>query len=520
MNALLTLLLAAPLASQQFVTLDSKSALVQVKVMIQVGSAQDPKGKEGTAQLVGQLLTQGGFGDAKSPVTKERLAELTRPWGSGAYPNVGVFKEGTIISGEVPREFFGRYVDEVLAPMLTRPLFEAKELERMRAEDLQGVTSGLRLERIEELGLVGLDALVHDGEPYGRPDAGTESGLKAVTREDVAGFYKAYFGLPNVIVGLSSTDPALAAKLRDALAPLGKSAQLRTALPKKAPAGRRMTVVAVPNAISSGIHAGHKIAVTRTHPDFWPLYVGNIWFGTHRDGFGRLYQVFREQRGYNYGDYSYIEHFEGRTHTLFPPFNTPRRQQYFSIWIRPVGHPYVPHLLRALTWEMEELVRRGLTEQQCAEAKNKARVLYLSLAETSERLLAARVDDAFYGQRPGYLQSYLDSVEKVTCPQVNAALRNHLRPGDLQYLVVTNADEAPKIAAAAASVETAWGKQPQEYQIDVKEEAGQKTYSVPEAKLDLLRRDAVWAHHPLGLTKESVRVVPVAKMFVDAGMPR
>lgn len=520
MNILLTLALAVPLWSQQVVTLDSKSPLVQVKIMIQAGSAQDPKGKEGTAQLTGQLLTQGGFGDPKAPVTKERLAELTRPWGSGAYPSVGVFKESTIISAEVPREVFDRYVESVLAPMLTRPLFASQELDRMRAEDLQGVTSGLRLERIEELGLVGLDALIFDGEPYGRPDAGTESGLKAVARGDVAGFYKRFYGLPNVIVGLSSTDPALAAKLKLALAPLGASAERAALPPKKAAAGRRLTVVAMPNAISSGIHAGHKIGVTRTHPDFWPLYVGNIWFGTHRDGFSHLYQVFREQRGYNYGDYSYIEHFEGRSHVLFPPFNTPRRQQYFSIWIRPVGHQYVPHLLKALTWEMEDLVRRGLTEQQCAEAKNKARVLYLSLAETSERLLAARVDDAFYGQKPGYLASYLESVEKVTCAQVNAALRTHLHPGDLQYLVVTSAEEAPKIAAAAAEGEVAWGKQPGEYQIDVKEEAGQKTYVVPEAKLDLLRRDAVWAHHPLGLTKDSVRVVPVAKMFEKAGMPK
>src|SRR5205814_1215531 len=104
--------------------------------------------------------------------------------------------------------------------------------------------------------------------------------------------------------------------------------------------------------------------------------------GTHRDEFSHLFEVIRAERGYNYGDYSYIEHFEGRPENLFPPFDTPRRFQYFSLWARPVAHKYVPHVLRALTWELERFVDVGLDDAQCALAKNKAKILYLSLAET------------------------------------------------------------------------------------------------------------------------------------------
>lgn len=32
----------------------------------------------------------------------------------------------------------------------------------------------------------------------------------------------------------------------------------------------------------------------------WPLYVANVYLGTHRDSFGQLYQKIREERGYNY----------------------------------------------------------------------------------------------------------------------------------------------------------------------------------------------------------------------------
>ncbi|MFX4543531.1 hypothetical protein ABTA76_19980, partial [Acinetobacter baumannii] len=81
-----------------------RSPLVSVKVMVLAGSANDPAGLEGLANLAGGLLIEGGFGPEDSPVTKDRLAEITRPWGTGAYPVVAVGKESTTFSMLVPRE--------------------------------------------------------------------------------------------------------------------------------------------------------------------------------------------------------------------------------------------------------------------------------------------------------------------------------------------------------------------------------------------------------------------------------
>ncbi|MEE9236014.1 MAG: hypothetical protein V3U28_11305, partial [Candidatus Acidoferrales bacterium] len=216
---------------------------------------------------------------------------------------------------------------------------------------------------------------------------------------------------------------------------------------------------------------------------------------------------------------SYIEHFEGRPFNLFPPTNSPRRYQYFSIWIRPVQHDYVHHLLRALTWELENFVRTGLSEEQCALAKNKARVLYLSLAETPGRLLGYRLDDAFYGMEPGYLGGYLENIDAVSCAQVNAAIKNYLQAENLRYVIITHKDEAPKLAAAIAAGDAAWGKSPLDYRIDVVEEGGKKIYQVPADKLDLLRRDAAWAHHWLDIPRDRIRIVPAETLFRTAALP-
>ncbi|MGH9803908.1 MAG: M16 family metallopeptidase [Candidatus Acidiferrales bacterium] len=528
-RAALLILLAAVLAppataaeGPRVVTLDSPAPLLEIKVMVKAGSAADPQGLEGLAQLTGRLLIEGGFGDPKNPVTKDRLAEITRPWGGGAYPSVRVSKEVTTFSFTAPKEALDTYLSQVMTPLFARPHFAAAELDRVRGEVLQQLRS-MRLEQIELVGLIALDALVHNGSSYAHPDIGTEKGLEQVTREAVERFYATHYKLENIVVGVTSADAAVVEKLRAALSGAGQSQAAafsrRAAAAPAAAKGRSLTLLALPNAISSGIHAGFPLAVTRADADYWPLYIANIWFGTHRDGFGNLYTRIREQRGYNYGDYSYIEHFEARPFVLFPPTNTPRRYQYFSIWIRPVAHEYVPHLTKALTWELENFVRTGLSEEQCEQAKIKARVLYLSLAETAERLIGYRLDDDFYGMKPGYLDGYLDRVNAVSCAQVNAAIRRHLQAENIEYLIVTNAAEAPKLAEQIASGGAAWGKAPAEYQIDVKEVEGGKLYEVPEAKLDLLRRDAAWAYFWLDIPQDKIKIVPVEKIFVTAGLP-
>jgi zinc protease len=505
------------------VTLDSPAPLVEIKVMVKAGSAADPQGLEGLAQLTGRLLIEGGFGDPKKPVTKDRLAEITRPWGGGAYPSVRVSKEVTTFSFTVPKEVLDAYLAQVLAPLFAQPLFAAAEVDRVRGEVLQQLRS-MRLEQIELVGLVALDTLIHHGTSYAHPDIGTEKGLEQITREAVERFYATYYKPENIVIGLTSADPAVVEKLRGALTNAGESKA--AAFSRRAPAapspakGRSVSLLALPNAISSGIHAGFPLAVTRADADYWPLYIANIWFGAHRDSFGNLYTRIREHRGYNYGDYSYIEHFESRPFLLFPPTNTPRRYAYFSIWIRPVAHEHVAHLTKALTWELENFIRTGLSEEQCAQAKNKARVLYLSLAETADRWIGYRLDDDFYGMHPGYLDAYLERVNAVTCAQVNAAIKKHLQAENVEYLIVTNAAEAPKLAEQLSLGAVAWGKAPAEYQIDVKEsESGGKLYEIPEAKLDLLRRDAAWANYWLDIPKERIKIVPVEKMFVTANLP-
>jgi len=495
---------------------DSAAPLVTLVFQVRAGSARDPKGLEGLARLTAKMVLEGGFGDPDHPVTKERLADMTRAWGERATPKVFSAKEATTFSMTVPRDALVHYATDILMPMFTRPLFAEAELDRLRGEARENLRA-LRLEEIESFGLDALDALVHSGDGRAHPTIGTMRGLGAVETRDILGYFAAYYVPENTTLGVAGAGPEELRALEDAFSGLGRTdwpwVQGRALSEPVDDGVSKAVVIALPNAQSTGLHAAVPISVRRGHPDYWPLYVANVWFGTHRDSTGRLYGEIREKRGYNYGDYSYIEHFPGRPSALFPPPNAPRSSQYFSLWVRPVDHRYAPHLLRAIASEFERFAKGRLSDSECGAAKKKAKVLYLNLAETRGDLVGSAVDDAFYGLEKGWLPGYLESVEGVACDDVNDALRRHLEGKALDYLVVTDDGAAQAIADALIFPDAVYGKGPADYRIETEDSSEGSLWKISPKTLELLRRDAVWAHHDLGLTRGRVKVVEAEEVF-------
>lgn len=496
-------------------TLDSRAPLITIRVMITHGSTSDPAGKEGLATLVSDAVTDGGYRHNNDVVTKEELAEMTMPWGSGARPTVFSSSRTTTFFFTAPREVIGRYVTDVLRPMLTEPVFAAEEIERLKNETMSQISS-LRSEDLEGLGLAAIDQYVLAGTGYAHHVLGRETTVPTLTRDDVLRFYRDFYRPENAIIGISTTDEAIVSQVRDAVRAMNRDATSPSPaieLPKPAAfTGRHALVIEEPNAPAASVHLGFPIDVNRTHPDYWPLYIANVWLGTHRDSFGQLYQKIREERGYNYGDYSYIEYWTGRPNSLFQIFNQPREQQYFSMWVRPVKHEHAVHLMKAITYELDQMIRNGLTAEQVQEAKNKARVLYLNLGETVPRLVGARVDDAFYGAQNGFLDSYIEAVNRVTPEQVNAAIRRNLSTANIKYVVVTSTPHVQNTVAQIRSNAPVFGKSWQEYEFtQAKLADGTTVWQVPEAKMPTVQLDAVWAGTPLDVRE--VETTNVKEMF-------
>ena len=126
--------------------------------------------------------------------------------------------------------------------------------------------------------------------------------------------------------------------------------------------------------------------------------------------------------------------------------NNPRRQQYFSIWIRPVPADKAVFALRAALWELDRLVENGMTAEEF-EATRSFLLNYSKLwVQTQSRRLGYAIDGEFYGRRD-LVSELAERLPKLTVEAVNSAVRKHLKTDGIKVAIV--AKEAAALREAA-----------------------------------------------------------------------
>ena len=279
-------------------------------------------------------------------------------------------------------------------------------------------------------------------------------------------------------------------KLAQALSklPAGEEGRKKLPEPKKVE-GRNFTLIDKDTG-SVGLHLGYPLPVNRSHADYYPLMVANSFLGEHRTHHGQLMQQLRGERGLNYGDYSYIEYWENPPFTSTPSPNVPRRDQYFSIWLRPVRPETAHFALRAALFETDQLLEHGLTKEEF-ELTRTYLINYSKLwAQTLSERLGFLLDSRFYGM-DYYIDEIEERLEALTVEDVNEALRKYLQTENYEAVLVT--DDAESVKAYLEADQSS----PITYQSEVKEE--------------VLKDDEVIVKRKIEPT--SIEIVPVSEVF-------
>ena len=461
---------------------------ISMKVSFDVGSEDDPPGKEGLALVTGTLLAEGSTTENRYEAILEKLYPLAATYG------VRVDREMTVLSGRTHEDnleaYWALYSDAWL-----RPAFAADDFERIKADVLNAIEKSLRYQSDEELGKAALNWFVFQGTRYAHPELGTVAGVRSITLDDVRDFYRRYYTRDNAKIALGGGfDRALAERFRASLAGLPEGDPPGVPAPQPAAIDGRQVLLVSKEGADASVSLGFPIAVRRGDRDFYPLAVANSWLGEHRNSASHLFQVIREQRGLNYGDYSYIEAFPEGGRRQFPPPHVGRRQQLFEIWIRTLPNDQAVFALRAALRELDRLVDQGMTRETFELTRSFLSKYALHFADTTLDRLGYAVDDRFYGiDEPGHLERFTRAMETVTLEQVNAAIRRHLQVDDLKIAIVTGA--ADELRAKLVSGEPT----PVEY-------------AAPKSA-EILAEDREIAAYPLRIAAETVRVVPVDEMF-------
>jgi zinc protease len=470
--------------------------VINVAAWFQVGSHDDPPGKEGLAWLTAQMLARG----ATQAHRYDEILTLLYPMATDY--NVSVDREMTVISGRAHRDHAEAYLT-LFIEAYTRPAFAADDFERLRAETLAAIQKRLRYALDEELGKAALYDAIFAGTGYAHPPQGLVASLQALTVDDVRGFWRDHYTGDRVVFGVAGGwSPAVKAQLEASRAalPAAVAAAPRPPAPQAArPAGRQVLLVHKPGADAS-ISIGAPITVRRGDPDFPALFLVASWLGEHRNSSSHLYQVIRAARGLNYGDYAYVEAFPNGGFRQLPPANAGRRRQLYEMWIRTLPNENAPFALRAALRAADRLVREGMTAEQLELQKRFLRKYTLQYTpSTHDRLLWA-LDDRFYGLPGPHLEALRAAIDGLTLDEVNAAIKRHLATDNLVIAIATGKPEELRAALLSGA-------------------PTRPTYATPKPQ-PILDEDEQIAAVPLGIAAGAVRVVPVDAMFERSGRVR
>ena len=168
--------------------------IVTIRFVFDGGTAQDPPGKEGLANLMTGLFDEGA-GDLDSDAFQARLDEV------GAEMRFEANRDGIYGSMRVladsRHDAFG-----LLRLALGQPRFDAEPVERVRGQVLSGILAKER--DPNTIAQAKWLRAIYGDHPYGRQDEGTSQSVTAITVQHLRDAHKAMFardGLHVAVVG-------------------------------------------------------------------------------------------------------------------------------------------------------------------------------------------------------------------------------------------------------------------------------------------------------------------------------
>jgi zinc protease len=468
----------------------ASSPLVTIRIALRAGSASDPAGKEGLNALTASLIGSGGTKE----LTYAQVLGKLYPWAAGISAQAD--QEMTTFTGNVHRDHLGPFY-ALFRDMVLAPRFDSSDFARVKEDALNHLRSTLRSTDDENLGKQALNAFMFEGHPYGTTEYGTVAGISAVTLDDVKAYHAETYTRANLWVGIAGGYPAdFADRIRGDFAGLPAGVRREAQLPPPPPIEGTEVIVVQKPARAYAVSMGFPIPVTRKDRDYYALLVANSYFGEHRTFNGVLMNSLRGNRGMNYGDYSYIEKFTGGTGSgsVFPNLNTPLRQQYFSIWLRPMPPEQAHFAIRNALFELKRLVDGGLSAKDFEQTRKFVANYSKLWAATMERRLGYQMDSEFYGT-PYYIDRIASELETLTAAEVNAAVKKYLDPGAMKIAVVVDEGKGKEfLDNLANNVPSAI------------------TYDAPRPQ-SILDEDRIIGTFPVNVNRAKSRVVDAKELF-------
>ena len=389
---------------------DHTNPIITMRFAFRGGSALDPKGKEGLANMAAELLDEGaGPYDSNAFNRESEDNSITVDFEEDADNFIGKLK--TLVEHK-------ELAFRLLRLALTEPRFDAEPVERVRNQNQVSIRQSLEdPDTVANRAL--FEALFLD-HPYGRPPSGTQESVAAITVRDLKGFVADRLARDNLVIGVVGdiSPKALAETVESVFGELPAKAKPWT-VPDAEPRDAGRTIViekAVPQ--SAIVFAGK--GVMRNDPDFYAAYVMNHILGG--SGFtSRLYDVIREKRGLAYD-----------IHSGLRPFD------HAALITGSAGtaNARVAETLELLREEWRKMAEKGVSESELSDAKTYITGSYPLRFTSSDRIAAMLIGVQLDKLGIDYPNRRNAFIEKVTLADINRLAKKILKADRLNVVVV------------------------------------------------------------------------------------
>jgi len=307
--------------------------------------------------------------------------------------------------------------------------FPAQEFERERRQLLEG----LKIQRTTPgfLGSERLRRVLFGAHPYGTISP-SEAQAEGYRLEQLKDFYRQHYRPGNALLVLVGdfSPRAMHAQIAElfgswAAGPVEEAPN--PALPELH--GRKVYLVHLPGAVQAQVLVGNR-AITRKHPDWLPLTLGNSIYGGAFNS--RLVMNIREEKGYTYSPRS-------GAHPL-------RQHGYFSIGAA-VRNDVVGATLKEIFYEIDRMRSTPVGEEELADARNYLSGIF-SLGLATQDGLAGQLATATLERLPDdYLETYRERILKLTATDVLNAAQKYFDSANAQIVIVGDRAQIEEQAA-------------------------------------------------------------------------
>jgi len=389
---------------------DHSNPIITVSLAFRGGSALDPGGKEGIANLVSATLDEGA-GDMDSEAFQNRLKDLaiTLSFDAGLDVFSGTLRTLTRNKAEAFR---------LLRLALTEPRFDDDAVERIRSQ----ILANLRRKSSDprQIAAETMMKTLFPGHPYSRPADGTLESVPLIKLADLKAFAAERLARDNLVVGVVGdiTAEDLASVLDTVFGQLPAEADLRHIADVTAASAPAPIVVELP--IPQSVIRFGQNGIRRDDPDFYAAYIMNYVLGGGSFE-SRLYEEVREKRGLVYSAYTYLSPLD---HAALIMGGAGTANERAAETVKVIGDEWI------------KMATSGVTAEELQDAKvylTGSYALRFGSSQAIARMLTGlqleNLGIDYFERRNGF-------IEAVTLEDVNRVAKRLLKPENLTWVIV------------------------------------------------------------------------------------